>query len=356
MKEVSLFALILLGLVSLHAQTFPDKGWSYQQDPDLRGWNTQKSKKFHRYLIDSTYITGFLVIHNGEIVFEYGDTYENSYIASCRKSVLGLLMGKYVENKSIDLNKNLEELKIEDVNTLLPEEKKATIKDLISSRSGIYIKGSNKGDYSVYSPKRGTKEPGKFWLYNNWDFNASGAIFEQETGKNIYDEVQSQLANTLEMEHWNRQLQKKYGDESISKFPAYHMWFSTRDMARIGLLLLNKGKWKSQQVVSESWIKEVLKERTSYQEINRNVPIHEKLDTDFAYGYMWWLWKNVGDKRLDQGYSALGALGQSITVFPKIDVVIAFKTKSTYGRFNSLQTQVDVLKRAVQMYEPINKP
>ncbi|PRX54627.1 serine hydrolase domain-containing protein [Flagellimonas meridianipacifica] len=354
MKKVTIFAFTLIGVLSLQAQTFPNKEWSYQQDPDLDGWNTNKSKKFHRYLTDSTYITGFLVIHKGKIVFEYGDTYENSYIASCRKSVLALLMGKYVDDGKIDLNKNLDELGMEDVNTLLPVEKKATIKDLISSRSGIYIKGSNKGDYSEYSPKRGTKEPGKFWLYNNWDFNVSGAIFEQETGKNIYDEVQSQLAETLEMEHWNRQLQKKYGDERVSKFPAYHMWFSTRDMARIGLLMLRDGKWKSKQVISESWIKEVLKERTSYQEINHNVPIHENLDTDFAYGYMWWLWKNVEDKRLENGYSALGALGQSITVFPKIDVVIAFKTKSTYGRFNSLQAQVGVLKKAVRIYERTN--
>ena len=77
----------------------------------------------------------------------------------------------------------------------------------------------------------------------------AGFVFEQETGKNIYDEIEHQLAIPLNMQDWDRSLQKKQGDTTISKYLAYPMWFSTRDMARIGLLMLNRGKWNNEQTL-----------------------------------------------------------------------------------------------------------
>jgi len=103
---------LFLGCTS-EAQTYPDKNWSRVQDPLEVGWGyTGRSK----------------------IVLEYGDIEENSYIASCRKSVLAMLYGKHVDDGTINLNKTLGELDINDVSPLLPIEKKATIKDLISAR------------------------------------------------------------------------------------------------------------------------------------------------------------------------------------------------------------------------------
>jgi CubicO group peptidase (beta-lactamase class C family) len=64
----------------------------------------------------------------------------------------------------------------------------------------------------------------------------------------------------------------KNGDSTISTFPAYQMWFSTRDMARIDLLMLNRGNWNGKQLISENWVNEMLKQRTSHEEVNENVP------------------------------------------------------------------------------------
>ena len=66
---------------------------------------------------------------------------------------------------------------------------------------------------------------------------------------------------------------------------------------------------------------------------------------------MWWLIENTEDHRLKSAYSAQGAMGQNITVYPEIDVVLAYKTKSDYGRRNSIKTQMKVMKKAVEMYE-----
>lgn len=334
------------------AQVYPDKNWGNLQNPSESGWGDSERSNFTRFIIDSTNITGLVIIHKGQVVLEYGDIEENSYVASCRKSVLSILYGKYVENGQINLNKTLADLKIEDHSPLLKIEKSATIKDIISARSGIFLPGSNGGDFRRLAPKRGSVKPGSYWLYSNWDFNLAGHIFEQETDKNIYDEIEAQLATPLQMEDWDRSLQLKNGDLEVSKFPAYHMWFSTRDMARIGLLLLRNGKWQNKQVIPEAWIKEMTTQRTSYKEAQKNVPILKEDGLDLGYGYMWWLIENTEDYKLKNAYSAQGALGQNITVYPELDVVLAFKTKSTYRRRNSIQTQMKVIKKTVNIFNP----
>jgi hypothetical protein len=56
-----------------------------------------------------------------------------------------------------------------------------------------------------------------------------------------------------------KSLHNKEGDSTKSYYPAYPMWFSTHDMARIGLLMLNKGKWVDTQIIDEMmwllWVK-----------------------------------------------------------------------------------------------------
>ena len=349
-----LISSLILSCTS-EAQIYPDSNWSTNEDPAATGWEDMEIVTFNRFIIDSTNITGLVIVHKGEIVLEYGDIQENSYIASCRKSVLAMLFGKYVDSGVIDLDKTLEELNIDDVSPLLPIEKQATIKDLISARSGVFLSGSNGGDFRRYAPERGSVKPGDLWLYSNWDFNAAGYIFEQETKQDIYDDIEAQLAIPLQMQDWDKTLQTKYHDDGISRFPAYHMWFSTRDMARMGLLMLRKGKWKDTQVIPEDWVAEITKQHTSYLDAQKSVPVLKNDGMDLGYGYMWWLIENTDDYKLKNAYSAQGAMGQNITIYPEIDMVLAYKTKSDYGRRNSFDTQVKLMKKAVEMYAPVVK-
>ncbi|MFV9551942.1 serine hydrolase domain-containing protein [Algibacter sp. PT7-4] len=351
MKFICVFLVVSFLLsCSSEAQIYPNKEWLINENPEDSGWDDIDRSQFTRYIINETNITGLVIVHKGQIVLQYGDIEENSYIASCRKSVLAMLFGKYVENGTINLDKTLGELNISDVNPLLPIEKKARIRDLISAKSGVYLNGSNGGDFRRFAPERGSVNPGAYWLYNNWDFNVAGFIFEQETKSNIYNEVESQLVLPLQMQDWDKSLQTKNGDYKISKFPAYHMWFSTRDMARLGLLMLRKGKWKNKQIIPEHWVSEIVKQRTSYKEAQKNVPLLKEDGLDLGYGYMWWLIENTNDYKLKNAYSAQGAIGQNITVYPEIDVVLAYKTKSDYRRRNSIQTQMEVIKKAVEIY------
>ena len=59
------------------------------------------------------------------------------------------------------------------------------------------------------------------------------------------------------MQDWDRSRQQKSGDAARSQYMAYHMWYSTRDMARIGLLMLREGQWAGKPLVSREWTRRI---------------------------------------------------------------------------------------------------
>ncbi len=310
---------------------FPGEHWEQVARSDLAGygWSQDKLRAAFEYIRDSTPVTGLVVVDRGRIVFNYGDIEDLSYLASVRKSVLAILYGKYVEDGSIDLGKTLGELGIDDIGGLLDVEKEATIEQLLTARSGVYHPASNSGDNLADAPPRGSQEPGAYMLYNNWDFNAAGAIFEQETGVNIYDALEEQLAIPLQFEDWDREAQTKTGNLEVSRNPAYHMWLSTRDMARIGYLMLRRGQWNGEQVVSRDWLERISSVVTPLEDMN---PARRR-EGYLGYGYMWWVWDGPGATGPFEGaFSGRGAMGQWITVFPAVDLVIAAKTNRIYRR------------------------
>ena len=341
MKSIRLVlvAFLLLCLAPIKAQitttpVFPGKTWEYVGRSDLaaHGWSAEALQKTSAFIRDGSHTTGLVVVDRGRVVYQYGDIQELSYVASVRKSILSMLYGYWVENGTIKLDATLEDLKIDDIGGLLPAEKKATVRDVITARSGVYHPASYSGDDLAQAPPRGSQKPGTYMLYSNWDFNVAGFIFEQLTKRDIYDELQAQLAIPLQFEDWDRSAQHKEGDLTVSKYPAYPIWVSTRDMARIGYLMLSEGNWNGRQIVSRDWSRRIVSVVTPVPEMNPT----RRRDGYFGYGYMWWVWdgpKAIGPFK--GAYSAVGAVGQWITVFPSLQLVIAHKTHNIYGRTTS---------------------
>ena len=301
---------------------FPGVNWERITDPGTAGYSAEELKKVIEYTktLDTT---GLLVIVGGKALLEYGDLEQLSYLASVRKSILSILYGKYVTDGSIRLNTTLEQLGITDHGGLMEVEKKATIDHLITARSGIYHPASNSGDSTASAPPRGSQQPGEYFLYNNWDFNCAGFIFEKLTHQIIYDALERDLAIPIGMQDFDRLRQRKSGNLKRSLYPAYHIWLSTRDMARIGYLMLRDGNWDGNQIIPRLWIRRIRRAKTPLEEMNP-APYREGT---YGYGYMWWVWdgpKAVGPYK--GAYTARGAYGQYITVFPALDMVIAHKT------------------------------
>lgn len=349
MKYLLLISIITWTIQSTCCQdikmVFPDKEWQSIENVEQSGWNKNKLNDLRNFIIDSANTTGMLVIYQGKILFQYGNIKDNSYMASCRKSILSMLYGPYIENGKINLDKTIRELGLDDVGGLLPNEKEATIRNLLTARSGVYHPASNEGDQSEMAPKRGTIKPGNYFLYNNWDFNAAGFILEKESGKNIYDIIDSVLAKPLMMQDWDRKIQRKYGDSTKSNFPAYHMWFSTRDMARLGHLMLRNGNWNGKQILPSDWVKTITTPFTTYEEALKTKTNYFK----FSYGYLWWIWDSSFEKEFFRNaYSATGAFGQFITVLPALDLVVAHKTNyDDYQRSTSTDLYLHILDKLI---------
>lgn len=305
---------------------FPGREWERIEKPESAGYLSARLQALRGW-VQSLDTTAMMVVVGGRSLFEYGDLTHQSYLASVRKSVLAILYGKYVENGKIQLDKTLGELEFTDVGGLSPREQEATIEHLITARSGVYHQASNPGDNTDSAPPRYSQRPGRYYLYNNWDFNAAGAVFEKLTGRDIYDALETDLARPIGMQDFDRARQQKSGDTNRSQHKAYHIWLSTRDMARIGLLMLRQGNWAGRQIVSREWTRRITSLVTPLNEMNP--PELRSLGTGnrWGYGYMWWVWDAPNSPGPFEGaYTGMGAGGQYITVLPKLDMVIAHKT------------------------------
>ncbi|MEM6737258.1 MAG: hypothetical protein AAF620_14435 [Bacteroidota bacterium] len=86
---------------------------------------------------------------------------------------MSLLIGIALEKGYLRLEETLGELGIDESKTpLTPQEKTATIRDLLMARSGVYLPAEAETDYAKSNrPKREPYKPGEFHFYNNFDFN-----------------------------------------------------------------------------------------------------------------------------------------------------------------------------------------
>jgi CubicO group peptidase (beta-lactamase class C family) len=332
--RAGLFALFLLSAASCArpssvgtppvttASVFPQTSWDSIVDPRSAGWSPAGLDSV-RARLATLPSTGFMAVVGGRVLLRYGNVDTVTYIASIRKSVLSMIMGNYVRRGTIDLNRTLAQLGMDDIGGLSAAEKEATVKDLLTARSGVFHEASNPGDDLARAPARGSQRHGTYYLYSNWDFNALGAAFERMTGRDIHDALETDIARPIGMQDFNRALQMKTGDSLRSRYPAYHMWFSTRDMARLGYLMLRDGRWNEKQVIPADWVRESTQAFTRVSEMNPA----ERRSGPFGYGYLWWVWDGPREAGPYKGaFTGLGAIGQHITVLPELDLVVAHKT------------------------------
>ncbi len=337
-KKLYRIGCIVLLLVTTTLFTFcsSPQDWFYSK-PSFKGKALDKkliSKKtdtklneFNEYVKDH-HTTSMMVLQDGKVIYEYGNTSKINYLASCRKSILSMLYGKHVENGTIDLDETIGEIGIDEDDGLLPIEKKATVYDIINARSGVFHIPANGGYDTNNVKKRGSVQPGEYFLYNNWDYNVGGYIFEQKTGNTIYQELEQQLAIPLGFEDWNIKNQKKYYKKERSRYPAFHMYLSTRDMAKIGQLMLNEGKWNGKQIISKNWIKKTTTPVTPVETVNKRYGRTQKSHVQLSYSHMWWIFEEFyNNPDFEGAFCATGWGGQFIVVIPKLNMVIAHKTR-----------------------------
>lgn len=338
MKRISFLGLLLaVGISRASADPVcPGAQWEHV-DPHAAGWNVEKLVQVRRRL-ESMATSAMVVVHRGKLVMDYGRPSAPILVRSVRKSLLSVLYGIARERGQIDLEADLQELGVDDRCPLTVTEKTATIKDLLSARSCVYIAAAAEtAAMEAARPPRGSCRPGESWYYNNWDFNALGTIYQARTGSDVFTALETELAQPLQFEHFSKARDTRNLYVPTSIYPAYHMYLSAKDLARIGVLMSRGGDWCGRRIVSERWI------------VESTAPISSATgNPGIAYGYLWWVGENrihFGNRFSGPVFSARGHLGQVLLVARSEDLVIAHLVESASetrrlqgGQFNDLLT------------------
>jgi CubicO group peptidase (beta-lactamase class C family) len=291
--------------------------------PEDVGYSSAKLEEV-KEIAETSGFDAMIVLYDGKILFSWGEVSTNYYVHSIRKPFLSALYGIHVSNGNINMDATLEELNIDDIPpSLTHEEKQATVRHLLQSRSGVYHEAAAEMQSMIDErPERGSHPPGTFYYYNNFDFNVAGVIYEQETGTKIFEEFKHKIASPIGMQdftvencHYHYELEK-------SKHPAYIFRMSARDMARFGALYQKQGNWEGKQIIPENWIEE-------------STTIYSIADTTYGacYGYMWGIIpKGSETSERFGGYQIIYHTGlggvQALIIIPELSLVMVQRTNT----------------------------
>ena len=142
---------------------------------------------------------------------------------------------KYLDEAELNIN--------DKPNPLTSQQQLAKVLHLIKSISGInHAAAAEAGLMEAEKDRRLGHEPnppGTVWAYNNWDYNALTTVFEQETGKTVYEAFKTGIAQPISMQDFTRSSVFYEYERHISRHPKAGFKMSARDLARFGQLFLN---------------------------------------------------------------------------------------------------------------------
>jgi CubicO group peptidase (beta-lactamase class C family) len=162
-------------------------------------------------------------------------------------------------------------------------------------------------------------EPGsRFQFDNAWDGLALMPIYALLTGRTLFQAVGEDLGSPLGLQDFNWRRQNPGHERTRSNFTVYNFYMSTRDVARFGQLMLQKGEWKGQQLIPREWVKEMTAVVTPPEE----VAPEEYRSRGLGFGYMWWAWPDL-DGPFCGAHTYMGSYGQYLSVLPQLDMVVA---------------------------------
>lgn len=340
MKKTFIYSvLMMIGIFlwgnaqSQKNNTFPGKSWEVVSKPETLGLSAAALEEAKNYS-KTINTAAVMVVVNGKVASQWGEVDKKYNIHSIRKSFMSALYGKYVKNGTIDLSKTMKDLGITDVGGLTDEELKATVRDCLKSRSGVYHDALYESpNMKALKPARSIVLAGTHWYYNNWDFNVLGTIFHQTTKKDFYQTLKAEITDPIGMEDFVTS-DGEYFSGKESMHQAYPFRATARDLARFGLLFLNNGKWNGKQIIDASWVDE----STRYHS-------DAALYSSDGYGYLWWVSRNYNkfphlpNVDLPEGtYSARGAGGHYVLIIPKYNMVIVHRV-DTDKRGNSVSKE-----------------
>lgn len=217
-----------------------------------------------------------------------------------------------------------------------------TIRDLLTMTCGHdsdlrsnerAAKNADKGWVEQFLAYPVDHKPGTFFAYNSPGTYMLSAIVQKVTGEKLVDYLYPRLFRPLGIVN----VKWQESPEGIN-CGGWGLYLKTEDLAKMGQLFLQKGKWNGQQVLPEEWIAEAsAKQVASFPagmdpEAAKKSKISEKTN-DWMQGYGYQMWRCRHN-----AYHADGADGQYILVIPEKDAVIAVT-----AHIGDMQAELDLI-------------
>ncbi len=290
---------------------FPDEQALERATPESQGVSSAFFAKLIRDLSEDkeSRIHRFMALRHGKVIAECSfepfdmDMWHVTY--SMCKSITSMAIGILVDEGKLKLTDTLQDIfgaRMGLRNTL---KKQVTVRNLLTMSSGVDFNeaGAISGnDWRKSFFESSYKfDPGTKFEYNSMNTYMLSAIVTEITGQALFDFCKERIFDPMGIKRvfWES------CPQSITK-GGWGLFMRIEDMAKMGQLFLQGGKWNGQQIVSRQWVVE----STALQ--------IETLDEDNQhYGYQMWI---NNDRKGSFAYN--GMLGQNVFVYPDIDMVV----------------------------------
>lgn len=246
------------------------------------------------------------------------------------KSITGMAIGMLIEEEKLKLDENIYDIFPDHINAFSKIFRPViTVENLLTMTSGVtfnesgIVSGNDWLGSFLNASVNG--KPGTEFQYNSLNTYVLSAIVTKRTGETLSEYLTPRLFGPLGI--------TKYYWETCPKGITKGGWglfLCAEDMAKLGQLYLQRGKWNGQQLVSEYWI-----------EISTARHLKTQNDT-YGYGYQLWMEQRPGS------FEYNGMLGQNVIIYPDMDMVLVTNAG------NKEMFQDCIMLNIIRKYFPVN--
>lgn len=290
----------------------------------LRELDTSKDTEMHH----------FMALRHGKVICEcnfapYPKGMWHITHSMC-KSITGMAIGMLIEEEKLKLDENIYDIFSDHINAFSKIFRPViTVENLLTMTSGVtfnesgIVSGNDWLGSFLNASVNG--KPGTEFQYNSLNTYVLSAIVTKRTGETLTEYLTPRLFGPLGI--------TKYYWETCPKGITKGGWglfLCAEDMAKLGQLYLQRGKWNGQQLVSEYWI-----------EISTARHLKTQNDT-YGYGYQLWMEQRPGS------FEYNGMLGQNVIIYPDMDMVLVTNAG------NKEMFQDCIMLNIIRKYFPVN--
>lgn len=246
------------------------------------------------------------------------------------KSITGMAIGMLIEEEKLKLDENIYDIFPDHINAFSKIFRPViTVENLLTMTSGVtfnesgIVSGNDWLGSFLNASVNG--KPGTEFQYNSLNTYVLSAIVTKRTGETLTEYLTPRLFGPLGI--------TKYYWETCPKGITKGGWglfLCAEDMAKLGQLYLQRGKWNGQQLVSEYWI-----------EISTARHLKTQNGT-YGYGYQLWMEQRPGS------FEYNGMLGQNVIIYPDMDMVLVTNAG------NKEMFQDCIMLNIIRKYFPVN--